>query len=76
LDAAFEKLRNSKVVWPKIKKLFNKETNIEETGKVHYMRYFISFGAPLDMTSKLSLEDETKNGVRYRDYTDETKDQQ
>lgn len=40
------------------------------------MRYFISFGAPLDMSSQKDLNDETKDGVRYRDYTDRTKEQQ
>lgn len=68
-------MRNNKLLWPRLRKLFNKEEDIDKTGKVHFMRYFISFGAPLDMTSKPSLEDDTKSGVRYRDYTDRTKDQ-
>ena len=36
------------------------------------MRYFFSFGAPLDMSSNKDLNDQTKDGVRYRDYTDRT----
>lgn len=50
--------------------LFNKESKIDETGKVNYVRFLISFGAPLDMTSKKSLEDETQPGPRYKDLTD------
>lgn len=57
-----------------MKLLFNKEQDIINSGKVTYMRYFISFGAPLDMTSKQDLIDKNKNGTRYRDYTDRTKD--
>jgi len=36
------------------------------------MRYIFSFGAPLDMSSNKDLNDQTKDGVRYRDYTDRT----
>ena len=39
------------------------------------MRYMVNFGAPLDMTTKQSLEDETKKGERYRDYTDRNAEQ-
>lgn len=72
LDLAFEKLRANKQMWPQLKFLFNKEENIDESDGVSYMRYFFSFGAPLDMSSNKDLNDQTKDGVRYRDYTDRT----
>ena len=50
--------------------LYNKEASIDKTGRVNYMRFLISFGAPLDMSSKKDINDETKQGVRYKDLTD------
>ena len=58
-----------------MKFLYNKEADIEDFGKIQYMRYIISFGAPLDMTSKPSLDDEAKLGGKYRDLTDRKKEQ-
>ena len=59
-------------MWKGLKFLFEKESLIEENGNVNYMRFIISFGAPLDMRSKKSLDDDTKPRARYRDLTDRT----
>lgn len=48
---------------------------IDDTGKVSHARILIKFGAPLDMTSKKSLEDETQSGPRYNDLMDRKRDQ-
>lgn len=39
------------------------------------MRYFIQFGAPLDMTSQKNLDDDSKKGERYKDITDRQNEQ-
>lgn len=75
LDNAWKAFRNSKPLWTSSKFLYNKESMIDESGNVNYMRFLISFGAPLDMSSKKSLEDETQPGPRYRDLTDRERDQ-
>jgi len=43
-----------------MKFLYNKESLIDDSGRVNYMRFLISFGAPLDMSSKKDINDETK----------------
>lgn len=59
LDDVWKMYRKSGMYWKATKLLYNKESKIDETGKVTYARFLISFGAPLDMSSKKSLTDET-----------------
>lgn len=68
-------LRANKILWNRSKFLYNKETDIEDFGKVQYMRYIVSFGAPIDVTSKKSLDDPSKPGERYSDLTDRKQEQ-
>ena len=69
-------LRSNKMLWNRLKNLYNKEDDIENFGKIQFMRYIIFFGAPIDMTSKKSLVDVNKPGDKYMDLMDRNKEQQ
>jgi len=57
-------------MWNYFKFLYNKEKDIDETGKVNYMRILINFGAPLNMTTKENKNDTSLPGIVYNDITD------
>lgn len=57
LDDVWKRMRSQDIAWSYLKFLFNKEIDIENTGKVNYMRFVMNFGAPLDMSNKKSLND-------------------
>lgn len=59
LDNAWNTFRNTKNLWSSTKLLYNKESMIDETGNVQYVRFLVNFGAPLDMTSKKNIEDDS-----------------
>lgn len=68
-------MRANPDLWKNFKAFFNKEENIDATGKVQFMRLFLFFGAPLDMTSKPNLNDTELKGIRYNDLTDNEREQ-
>lgn len=70
LDDVWKRMRSQKNVWSLMKFLFNKEIDIENTGNVRYMRFIMNFGAPLDMSTKKSLNNSKQPGPRYRDLMD------
>lgn len=68
-------LRKNDFLWSKFQTFFNKEEKIDKTGEVHFMRLFLQFGAPLNMTSKANVNDTSKPGKRYNDITDNEREQ-
>lgn len=73
LDKIWNNFRKSQA-WKSLKYLFNKEENIDKTNGVQYMRMLLSFGAPLDMSGKTSI-DGSIEGSKYKDITDREREQ-